>query len=886
MEEILKDRAKNQTLSENVNEFRPLNLPSLIPQSSIFSKLGNLVHSKTFVHVLLVALWETVFPLLDQAGTQVTSEMVLGEVVQLILIALHICRHENVLSETEPTSNFFYFAVNHKVATSLPSISESERETCLLDIILALVDRANELEIKEQAPRLRYIIRSFEEIGNQYIGSIVSGWRDKSKWSFFSIPSSLMNHDLQKVDEVDEKAKRKMEAKARQAAIKAQFAQAQNTFKANFGDELEDDGVGDAIEIDIESIDEAQIPDDNLCISRKAAFPSGTCIVCQEDAKSASNVYGMLCLLQESNIQRQVDVLDSENLMRVYTAPVSFDEAIIHTHFVPVTAETINDVPPESTSTFFHRDSNLNGSRIVKKGILPSSCGHLMHISCHQNFLSSIQTRQSSQPLRNHPENLQFKQFLCPLCKSLGNAIIPILWPSKTEYPCSYQSTPGSEESFDQLNSLSTAENLLRERIPNFLNGIEPHANAESISIDKNVASCMSPMYSTNETENSWLDTIAIVYERYLFMNIRKLQSPADVYFTRPELSLASALQTWDTLIYFICGLEIGCRGVSPEIGTVSEVRILGTISSVNLTLLSVLSETCISSLLLKASKNNSALKKYVNQLLESVYPSKSLENGDQSFILLHKDGFTQFARICLALFPRYGILELESIYPWITLFGFFEVVRTIVSVIEALLLHGNEWISNAESANISVPPIHEEELKFLSKLIFSICLYLDTPSILKSIDCSSKIKLVYRLCYSSLLTYTRKTILFLNGRFGIVIPKNGSVDPSEIGKRTELARNSAFLLLPSMKSLFAMIENPEFRMITDYWCKSLIQKEDAYWSSLKAEDQSHQAALMKRQRISIDQGLIYELVSMPNRLEVVFEAALKYVCNRCHSGT
>ncbi|KAL0057172.1 E3 ubiquitin-protein ligase ubr1, partial [Marasmius tenuissimus] len=44
----------------------------------------------------------------------------------------------------------------------------------------------------------------------------------------------------------------------------------------------------------------------------------------------------------------------------------------------------------------------------------------------------SIRQRHRAQSTRNHPETIPRKEYICPLCKSLGNVIIPVTNPPNT----------------------------------------------------------------------------------------------------------------------------------------------------------------------------------------------------------------------------------------------------------------------------------------------------------------------------------------------------------------------------------------------------------------------------------------------------------------------
>jgi E3 ubiquitin-protein ligase UBR1 len=74
----------------------------------------------------------------------------------------------------------------------------------------------------------------------------------------------------------------------------------------------------------------------------------------------------------------------------------------------------------------------------VKRGPVTVGCGHIMHYTCFELYYAATQRRQAHQIARNHPERLARKEFVCPLCKALGNAFLPIIWRGKEEvYPAS-----------------------------------------------------------------------------------------------------------------------------------------------------------------------------------------------------------------------------------------------------------------------------------------------------------------------------------------------------------------------------------------------------------------------------------------------------------------
>jgi E3 ubiquitin-protein ligase UBR1 len=53
-----------------------------------------------------------------------------------------------------------------------------------------------------------------------------------------------------------------------------------------------------------------------------------------------------------------------------------------------------------------------------------------MHLDCFNAYTLSIRQRHRTQAARNHPESIPRKEYICPLCKSLGNVILPVSHPA------------------------------------------------------------------------------------------------------------------------------------------------------------------------------------------------------------------------------------------------------------------------------------------------------------------------------------------------------------------------------------------------------------------------------------------------------------------------
>ncbi|OCF37903.1 ubiquitin-protein ligase [Kwoniella heveanensis BCC8398] len=188
----------------------------------------------------------------------------------------------------------------------------------------------------------------------------------------------------------------KAAAKERQRNIMAAFAKQQQDFAALMGED-DDDEDGD------ESMNEDEPAESET---------HGQCIVCQEDV-TAKAPGGMLALLQPSRLLRE-SVYERDWLEEHLLIPTSLDRATRYHRF------SLDPNDPEPSTTEGYPGANL------KFGVYMSACSHFMHDVCMGNYFEATKTRHTQQVQRHHPENAVRLEFMCPLCKSLGNVLIPV----------------------------------------------------------------------------------------------------------------------------------------------------------------------------------------------------------------------------------------------------------------------------------------------------------------------------------------------------------------------------------------------------------------------------------------------------------------------------
>lgn len=211
----------------------------------------------------------------------------------------------------------------------------------------------------------------------------------------------------------DMEQKRKA-AKARQAAILAKFAKQQNNF-------LEESHEGSKMK-------EIQDTNDYETVSTGAL-----CALCRSEAPpSEGRVLGLISLLQPSRLlviaknedvahgTRELSESDSKEPKQPSFSLIDSNSNSTSQHDSKEEMDT-EEIPPKET--FHPLFTNLD----EEASIHVQTCGHCMHDDCFLSFCQSFQFYQHFQfGIRNFI-NHSVGEFLCPICRRLSNALIPIL---------------------------------------------------------------------------------------------------------------------------------------------------------------------------------------------------------------------------------------------------------------------------------------------------------------------------------------------------------------------------------------------------------------------------------------------------------------------------
>ncbi|KWU45919.1 hypothetical protein RHOSPDRAFT_15730 [Rhodotorula sp. JG-1b] len=207
-------------------------------------------------------------------------------------------------------------------------------------------------------------------------------------------------------------------AKARQAAIMQQFQKAQSAFLQSVEDVDDDE-------------DDAMADGGQASTSGPARTPHldfDSCIVCQE-ALQTSSPFGLLALVQTSRFIRLTpdDEGGGNHRGAAYVEEVLELPASLDRDMSEMRPYGVASVKASSRKASIVEDGLAQGFPLSRKeGLHTSSCGHMMHLACFEQYCTSVAQRHLSQPQRQQPEDIERREFTCPLCKSLGNVLLPV----------------------------------------------------------------------------------------------------------------------------------------------------------------------------------------------------------------------------------------------------------------------------------------------------------------------------------------------------------------------------------------------------------------------------------------------------------------------------
>lgn len=268
------------------------------------------------------------------------------------------------------------------------------------DLILWAVRKYKELQPKASGGQAM----ESEDVGEAMHGESSSGADGKSM------------ADIEKAEKED----RARLAAERRVQIMAQMANAQKSFMTTNAELFESAAIASAQEKNESAMEWQENASENdsqaVCLGRNRKYrfvedPVVTCILCSEDA-----------------------VVNASGPCMVYSAFVQKSKVLAHQ----------NDLAPSPHT---------------------STCGHVMHATCWKEYFNNEVMKENRRPNRNRAQGnfaTDKKEFLCPLCRCLSNAVLPIspaLSRVGAQHPLQYAvTTDDSSTSISQPTETSHVE--------------------------------------------------------------------------------------------------------------------------------------------------------------------------------------------------------------------------------------------------------------------------------------------------------------------------------------------------------------------------------------------------------------------------------------------
>ncbi|KAL4877570.1 hypothetical protein BJY04DRAFT_221941 [Aspergillus karnatakaensis] len=300
--------------------------------------------------------------------------------------------------------------------------------------ILGLLEKISQMpEFASCGAKIRHILkRLWQKRPDAYTSATAT----------LKFPYDRVDTNSPAIDTEGEKELKKKQALERQARVMAQFQQQQQNFLNNQADINWGEEDFSDVSSQTEAAPEAKV----------WKYPSGTCILCQEDTNDG-RLYGTFALIQDSSILRQTDIQEADWIREVLKTPSSLDKSAEHLRPFGVAGENhitvrrLDSSGGEVTGEKIGLSKGFNSKNTVR-GPVTTGCGHIMHYTCFEVYITATQRRHTQQIARQHPERLINQEFVCPLCKALGNAFLPITWKGKEE---SYPGALSIKSSFDEF---------------------------------------------------------------------------------------------------------------------------------------------------------------------------------------------------------------------------------------------------------------------------------------------------------------------------------------------------------------------------------------------------------------------------------------------------
>ncbi|KAI0879464.1 hypothetical protein GGS24DRAFT_439596 [Hypoxylon argillaceum] len=857
--------------------------PRLRPiETGAFVALAEFTSTGMFGQIIYYAL---LYPLVAARFTPKVPftrvETFLQVVLHLILIA--IAEDKSNDRELSTSNSFVYIALTTQARGNFMSDSPGSKTiVSLLDLL------STKEEFKACHPKIGLILKRMRQRSPQHFDTAYSRLGIPLDRIDTASPANTTNAE-------EERERKKRAALDRQAKVMAQFQQQQKSF-------LEMQGDIDWGEEDLEDIDDTEPIEERKNFWK---YPKGTCILCQEETDDR-RLYGTFALFTKSLILRQTDLQDPDFVREAANTPVNLDRSAEEIRPFGLAHEnrTVVEKINSARQTFIAERQGIGKgfpANLCRSGPVSVGCGHIMHFSCFDTYIEATVRRHGHQIARHHPESLDRLEFVCPLCKALGNAFLPINWDGKEEsYPGILQSNTDFNSFIDQYinesytsggrgsqaHSKSIFSDYLRTKMPDSLvdstrehywESGTAHSTPSGTSFGEIFAPIATPgssVRSSSPEPRSAGSELTAVYQRLRdTLRNNKLNVSLDRDGNDENSSGSSTLAR--SVGYSISAAEIQQRGVEAQYG----MTLVEKMPEQLLIQLRILSETVSSYISVGGFKNSgdNQVELEFRQTSESqrcrLFVSPSI-NKSQHPPLFNED---PFIFMCEATF---GLSVAENIDPMhlVRLCYLAEIVKVTYEVSRNIPL--SAWLENRVSRNTDDPAMNNFANFFHHIIMARMNVNSemqetsnDLPNIGFDQPALDGLANLHSFVKKYALVFLRKTAILLYVHHGVDFNSHISSDV----EADELTRLTAALRLPSFDEMCTAVTplssqfgwSPRLAPLVDGWISDHVK-----W---RADLRTIGLDLPISAQIS--HPGIFELVGLPKNYDTLIEECSKRRC-------
>ncbi|XP_054727034.1 E3 ubiquitin-protein ligase UBR1 [Anastrepha obliqua] len=411
-----------------------------------------------------------------------------------------------------PFLSFHEQAQKYNMLSKLEELSRSARVESHRDFILWTIKKFKELQTKDQTVS----------------GGDVSAMPIEGESVEVARPLTASEQEKQ------DKEERARLAAERRAKIMAQMQNAQNNFmKSN-----------------AEMFASANVQSGNRDTSTTMEWQDDVSVMDEEGAVAYNS---LACLGVERRLQQPEE--------QSFKCILCFEDCTVS-----------KDGPTLVYSAFVQKSKVLPPDAKYAYSVHTSSCGHVMHVDCWQEYYNNEESKEQRRPHRSRqpfPQTPQSTEFQCPYCRCLSNSVLPLSAPlSKYSMPLVIHK---GEDLFpidmwievmktlaDELN-VSTVEGNFDRVLP------PAHTILSRANLYANIAQFERIAQPIEKTEfpPSWTN--------YVQHYVKSLRQHAPTDFEKSEKE--GLLWLWNTCVYTVQTLEVYLRAVGKPFKSEMSIR-------------------------------------------------------------------------------------------------------------------------------------------------------------------------------------------------------------------------------------------------------------------------------------------------------------------------